>query len=74
MKYKRKRKAAREEIEGGKGAGELQQGWIKSPLVGARAQGTGFGASRGPRVGKMLVFDGGWHIWMEGKVRGLRWM
>jgi len=42
MKYKRKRKAAGEEIEGGKGPREPQQGWIRSPLVGARAQGTGF--------------------------------
>ena len=30
-------------LKGGKGAREPQQGWIRSPLVGARAQGTGFG-------------------------------
>ena len=50
-------------LKGGKGAREPQQEWIRSPLVGALAQGTGFEGSCRPRAEKMLVFDGGRHVW-----------
>jgi len=67
MQYKRKRKATREENEGGKGAREPQKGWMRSQVLGAQAQGTAIGGSCGRRTGKMPVIEGGWHVWMLGR-------
>jgi len=43
--------------------------------VGVKVQGIGFGGSRGPRAGKVLLFDRGKHVWMDGResIRGTVW-
>ena len=67
MQYKRKRKAAREEKEGGEGSKGTPARVDEESSSGSKEQGTAIGGSCGRRTGKMPVIEGGWHVWMLGR-------